>query len=209
MKEARSPAELAQAEPGEAIALPKPRQRGGISVEESIARRRSVRRFDPGPLDLAAISQLLWSAQGVTSERGFRAAPSAGRSYPIELYLACQEGLFHYRPHQHAVVKVLSADVRGTLARQGRCDAFVAEAPISLIFAVVYERTTDYYGERGVRYVHLDVGHAAENVHLQGEALGLGSCALGAFDDTAVAKVLGLPKEQKPLYVIPVGRPQG
>jgi len=200
---------LAQAKLGEAISLPKPRQKSSMSVEESIARRRSVREFDPAPLDLRAISQLLWSAQGVTSDRGFRAAPSAGRAYPLELYVACAEGLFHYRPREHSVVKVLSADVRAALTRQGRCDVFVAQAPVSLIFAAVYERTTNYYGERGERYVHLDVGHAAENVHLQGEALELGSCAVGAFDDAGVARVLGLPKEQKPLYVIPVGRPLG
>jgi SagB-type dehydrogenase family enzyme len=177
-----------------------------MSVEESIARRRSVREFDPAPLDLRLISQLLWSAQGITSERGFRAAPSAGRAYPIELYMACAEGLFHYRPAEHALVKVLSDDIRAALARQGKCDAFVAQAPVSLVFAAVSERTTNYYGERGERYVHLDIGHAAENVCLQGEALGLGSCALGAFDDAAVARVLSLPAEQKPVYVVPVGR---
>jgi SagB-type dehydrogenase family enzyme len=188
------------------IALPKPRQKGPMSVEQSILRRRSVREFDPESLELHLISQLLWSAQGITSERGFRAAPSAGRAYPIELYLACAEGLFHYRPGEHALVKVLSDDIRAALARQGKCDGFVAQAPVSLIFAAVYERTTNYYGERGVRYAHLDIGHAAENVHLQGEALGLGSCGLGAFDDAAVARVLSLPAEQKPVYVIPVGR---
>ena len=200
---------LAQAQVGEAISLPKPRPKGSMSVEESIARRRSVRQFGPAPIDMGAISQLLWSAQAVTSERGFRAAPSAGRAYPLELYVACAEGLFHYRPNEHAVVKVMGADVRAALAKAAHGQGFVQQAPVSLVFAAVYERTTERYGERGVRYVHIDLGHAAENVHLQGEASGLGSCAVGAFDDDVVARVLGLPREQKPLYIIPVGKPRG
>jgi len=209
MGEVRGTDVLGRARLGEMIALPQPRQKGSMSVEESIARRRSIREFDPARLELREISQLLWSAQGITSEREFRAAPSAGRAYPIELYMVCADGLFHYRPGEHALVKVLSDDIRAALARQGKCDAFVAQAPITLIFAAVFERTTNYYGERGVRYVHLDIGHAAENVHLQGEALGLVSCALGAFDDAAMARVLSLPTEQQPVYVIPVGKPRG
>lgn len=120
----------------------------------------------------------------------------------------CSAGLFHYEPSGHALAKVAAADLRGPLAEAAFGQQFVADAPISLVFAAVYERTMSRYGERGIRYVHIDLGHAAENVHLQAEALGLGSCAVGAFDDEAVARVLGLPAEQKPLYIIPVGRRQ-
>jgi SagB-type dehydrogenase family enzyme len=199
---------LSQTALGATISLPKPGQTGAMSVEEAIARRRSVRDFTPDPLDLGAISQLLWSAQGITSAGGHRAAPSAGARYPLEVCLVCSAGLFHYEPSGHALAKVAAADLRGPLAEAAFGQQFVADAPISLVFAAIYERTMSRYGERGVRYVHIDLGHAAENVHLQAEALGLGSCAVGAFDDEAVARVLGLPAEQKPLYIIPVGRGQ-
>jgi len=87
--------------------------------------------------------------------------------------------------------------------------AFVAAAPVTLVFAAVYDRTTRRYGERGQRYVHLDAGCAAENAHLQAEALDLGSVAVGAFNDDAVAEVLELPEGEHPLYLIPVGRRAG
>jgi SagB-type dehydrogenase family enzyme len=191
---------------GGKVALPEPQRRGPVSVQEAIQARRSIRQFDPAPLRLDDIGQLLWSAQGVTSPDGRRAAPSAGASYPLELYATCEQGLFHYLPSEHALVKVLAEDVRAALAREGRADAFVARAPVTVAFAAVYERTTRRYGDRGIRYVHIDLGHAAENLHLQAEALGLASVALGAFSDAAVARVLHLPADQKPVYLIPVGR---
>ena len=201
--------ELREVPLGKAVILPEPRVRGTMSVEEAIQRRRSTRGFTSDPLDLAAISQLLWSAQGLTSPEGLRAAPSAGARYPLEVYLACAAGLFRYQGRDHSLLKVRGADLRGQLAEAALGQSFVAEAPIALVFVAIYERTTSRYRDRGIRYVHIDVGHAAENVHLQAEALGLGSCAVGAFDDAAAARVLHLPDDQKPLYLIPVGRPTG
>ena len=191
---------------GERVLLPPPRERGGMSVEEAVARRRSVREFSPDALGLGDVSQLLWCAQGVTSRDGLRAAPSAGACYPLEVYLVCEHGLLHYQPKDHVVVKVSTADVRRALADAAYGQSFIAQAPISLVFAAVYRRTTGRYGDRGMRYVHIDVGHAAENVHLQAEALGLASVAVGAFDDRAVADVLRLPADHEPIYIIPVGR---
>jgi SagB-type dehydrogenase family enzyme len=203
--------QLGKAGRGEMVALPKPTsgKQGAMSVEEAIWRRRSVRDFASDPLDLETISQLVWSAQGTTSPEGLRAAPSAGARYPLELYLVCAEGLFRYRPGEHMLVKRQAVDLRPQLCEAAWGQGFVGAAPVSLVFAAVYERTMSRYGERGVRYVHIDVGHAAENVHLQAEALGLGSCAVGAFDDAAVARVLGLPEQEKPLYIVPVGRRRG
>ncbi len=199
-------ARLAEAQVGEKIALPPPQRRGAMSVEEAIQARRSTRQFSPASLRLDEIGQLLWSAQGVTSADGRRAAPSAGASYPLEVYAACEQGLFRYLPGEHALRKVVGEDVRAALAREGRADAFLARAPLAVIFTAIYERTTRRYGDRGVRYVHIDLGHAAENLHLQAEAIGLASVALGAFTDAAVARVLRLPSDEKPVYIIPVGR---
>lgn len=199
---------LSQAAPGDEVSLPPPRDTGPMSVEEAIGRRRSVRDFQSEPLGLGEVSQLLWSAQGVTSPGGLRAAPSAGARYPLETYLVCEQGLFHYRFREHSVVKVQASDLRGPLAEACYGQSFIAKAAVSIVFSAVYARTTERYGERGLRYVHMDIGHAAENVHLQAEAMGLGSVPVGAFDDAAVAEVLPLPKDRQIVYVVSVGHPQ-
>ncbi len=205
MRERGIERELAELPAGGELSLPPPRKKSAVSVEEAIGRRRSVRDFSSEPVGLQEISQLLWAAQGITCAEGLRAAPSAGACYPLELYLVCRDGMFRYEPKKHSIVKVRDGDARRALADAAHTQVFVAQAPISLVFAAVYRRTTSRYGDRGIRYVHIDIGHAAENVHLQAEALGLASVPVGAFDDVAVARVLGLPAEHQPVYIIPIG----
>ncbi len=188
------------------IVMPVPWTSGKVSLEEAIARRRSCRRFFPRELTAEQISQLLWSAAGITeSKKGHRAAPSAGATYPIEIYLLTGKGLFHYVPDGHKLLVVGETDLRSELSQACHDQAFVAQTPASLVITCIYNRTTGRYGERGIRYVHIEAGHIAENVHLQAVALGLGSVPVGAFDDDWVKKVLGLPRQEEPLYVIPVG----
>lgn len=207
MEMTRQLSELAQLAAGEGTELPPHREVGQMTVEDAIARRRSVRSFSPEEPGLEPAAQLLWVAQGITSEDGLRAAPSAGARYPLETYLACPYGLFHYEPAKHAITKAQVEDVRAPLASACFGQTFIADAPLSVIFAAVHERTTSRYGDRGIRYVYMDVGHAAENVHLQAEALGLGSVPVGAFDDDAVAEVLRLPSDQRPIYIVAIGFP--
>lgn len=191
---------------GQIARLPPPDPKGSMPLEQALAGRRSRRYFKEEPLSLEEIGQLLWSAQGVTSEEGLRAAPSAGAMYPLETYLACAEGLFQYQPHDHAVAKKSADDPRPDLAAAALGQDFIAQAPVSIILTAVYQRTTGRYGDRGRRYVHMDAGYTAENVHLQAEALGLGSVSVGAFDDRAVARALDLPRNEEPLLIIPIGR---
>lgn len=190
------------------VTLPAPVTRGKMSVEEAISKRRSIRQFADRDLTLAQIGQLLWAAQGITEKtRGLRAAPSAGATYPLELYLVKADGVFHYLPQGHRLERTLQGDLRTDLARAALGQRSVRAAPVCLVFTAVYPRTRARYGTRAERYVHLEVGHAAENVHLQAVALGLGSVPIGAFDDAAVARVLHLPSEHSPLYLVPVGYP--
>jgi len=200
---------------GQAIALPKPKASGFMSVEEAVARRRSVRDYTREPLSLEEVSQLLWAVQGITDPAsGKRAAPSAGMTYPLEIYLAVGEegvkdltrGVYNYISQKHSIIKTLDDDVRRPLQEAALRQSWVGEAPITIIIAAIYERTTARYGDRGLRYVYIEVGHAAENVFLQAVALNLGTVPIGAFNDDNVQKVLGLPEEAKPLYVMPVGR---
>jgi SagB-type dehydrogenase family enzyme len=198
------------------ISLPDPRLKGEMTLEEAILERRSRRDFKDSPLTLGEISQILWAAQGITDETGLRAAPSAGALYPLDLYLVVgkqgveglKEGVYHYLPHSHSLELTLGEDVRQTLARLSAEQMFIAEAPLSLLITAEYERTTKKYGDRGVRYVHMEAGHVAQNVYLQAEALGLGTVTVGAFQDEEIAQALALPSAFRPLYVMPIGRPE-
>lgn len=192
--------------------LPRPAHKGPTSLEGVLWTRRSVRDFAPGALTLAQIGQLLWAAQGITHADGFRAAPSAGALYPLELYLVVgdvddlEPGVYRYRPRQHDLVSVRSGDIRRGVARAAVRQDWVADGAAIVLIAGVYERTTQKYGDRGIRYVHMEVGHAAQNVYLQAAALGLGTTFVGAFEDRRIAEVVGLTDRDRPLGLMPVGR---
>jgi SagB-type dehydrogenase family enzyme len=187
------------------VTLPKPELRGSIPLEQTIAARRSQRDFSSKSLTPEQIGQLAWAAQGQDTRSRYRTVPSAGATYPLELFVVTEEGLFHYLPGKHALAKLTDQDLRGRLAAAAWGQEFIAAAPVTLVFAAEFARTTGRYGQRGIRYVYMEAGHAAQNVHLQAEALGLGSVAVGAFDDASVSKVLALPDNLEPLYMVPVG----
>ena len=196
------------------IELPEPRCDSGVSIEQSLLGRRSIRSYTGEPLTLQEISQLLWAAQGVTDPRGFRTAPSAGALYPLELYVVAGDvhnltsGVYRYEPDEHQLVRIVDGDRRAELADAALAQSCVEEGAIAFVFTAVYERTTVKYGDRGIRYVHMEVGHAAENLCLQATAMDLGAVTIGAFYDEEVAELLNLPEDEQPLYIIPVGRKQ-
>lgn len=188
--------------------LPEPRKAGKVSVEETLAARRSVRAFAASPLTDEELSQLLWAAQGITdSKRRFRTAPSAGATYPLVVYVAKADGVFRYHPEPHTLEAISDHDIRRALARAALDQSCVRQAAAVMIFAAVPERTTRRYGQRGERYILMEVGHAAQNVHLQAVALGLGSVPVGAFDEEAIAAALGGHRGEEVLYLVPIGRP--
>lgn len=194
------------AEEGMIVKLPEPREKGGLSLEETIKNRRSERSFSEEALTIKQISQLLWSCQGITDRsNGFRSAPSAGATYPLEIYLVSSDGIFHYAPQTHSLERLGDEDVREELSGACYGQGFVKAAAIDIVICADFRRTTDYYGERGRSYVYIEVGHAAENLHLQSVSEGLGSVPVGAFSEDSVKRVLGLPKELVPLYIVPVG----
>lgn len=194
------------------IRLPEPERTGRTPVEAALAARRSVREYAREFLTLGEAAQLLWAAQGITSERGFRTAPSAGARYPLELYTVTGHvegltpGIYRYIPHRHALVRTAAGDRRAELSEAALGQSWVRSAPAVFAFSAVYERMTARYRERGIRYVHIEIGHAAQDLCLQAAALGLGTVPVGAFRDDAVKRVLGLPEDEEPLYLIPVGR---
>ncbi len=203
---------LAGNESGDIIKLLEPRDSGGISVEEALLERRSIRNYKDEALTLAEVSQLLWAAQGITHPAGYRTAPSAGALYPLEVYVVAGNvvglpaGIYKYRPQGHELEKVAGGDVRADLCAAALDQEFVEDGAAVLVFAAVYERTTLKYGERGVRYVHMEVGHAAQNVYLQAVSLGLGTVVVGAFDDGEVERLLQMQDDERAVCIMPVGR---
>ena len=189
------------------LPLPAPRLTGELSLEAAVARRRSVREFHPTELRPDQLSQLLWATQGVTAEDGKRASPSAGALYPLEVYVATREGLFHYEVERHALRRVAERDLRAAMRAVALDQSCVTSAPAVFAYTAVYARTCDEYGERGRTFVHMDAGHAAQNLLLQAEALGLAGVPVAAFDPPALADVLGAPEEEEPIYLVPIGEP--
>ncbi len=198
------------------IYLPMPLFEGNMSLEEAILRRRSIREYLDEPLTLQQLSQLLWAAQGITETRwGFRASPSAGATYPLEIYVVVGEegvegldaGVYIYRPHSHSLFLVKKDDVREELYEACLKQDWVKNAPVVFVIAADYERTTRVYGDRGIRYVHMEVGHVGQNIYLEATALGLGTVAVGAFYDDDVRIIIGAPENHHPLYVMPIGIP--
>ena len=191
-----------------------PRTSGSVSVEEALARRRSIREYADEPLTIDQVMQLLWAAQGITNaDYGFRTAPSAGGTYPLEIYLVTrpsgvvglESGIYRYEPRNHTLIRIVGGDFSAQLMAAALDQEWVGAAPISFVITTIFERTTSKYGERGIRYVWQETGHAAQNMYLQAVALGLGNVVVGGFHDNEVQRILQLSDFEKPAYVIPVG----
>lgn len=204
-------------EPESYVALPDPDGEGAMTVTRAIRNRRSRRDLESKPIDDGAFSRLLWAAQGVTGdESDFRAVPSAGATFPLEVYAVVGEpgveflepGVYWYRPEGHELALLDEGDVQEELREATYDQAWVETAAVDLVVCAVDERTTREYGERGAdRYVPMEAGHLSQNVYLVAEALGLATVAVGAFDDEGVRETVGAPEDQRPLYVLPVGYP--
>ena len=198
------------------IYLPSPSQKGNVSLEEAISRRRSVRDFSSEPISQSQLSQILWAAQGITDTSfRYRTVPSAGATYPLEIFVAlgrnCVEGIddgiYHYEANSHSLTLHQKGDLRLELARVALNEEAIYQAPVDIVICAQYSRTTLSYGNRGERYIHIEVGHAGQNIYLQATALGLATFAIGAFHDEQVRQALRLDKQVKPLYIMPVGKP--
>jgi SagB-type dehydrogenase family enzyme len=194
------------------IGLPEPRRTSGTMLEAAMSGRRSERDFARGPIALAELAQLLWAAQGFTHDDGRRTAPSAGATYPLEVYAVAGDvqdlppGVYRYQPGVHALVGVGVGDRRRALAAAALEQYWIAGAPLILATVALFGRTTGRYGRRGERYVHMEAGHVGQNICLQAVALGLGTTVVGAFDDQAVKAVIGTDQPGDPLCLLPVGR---
>lgn len=195
------------------IKLPEPRYKSNVSIEEALLKRRSIRSYKDEALSISEVSQILWSAQGITDKRtGFRTTPSAGALYPLEIYLVVgkvkdlEPGVYKYKPETHEIALILKGDKRNDLYISALRQEWVRNAGIIVVICAVFERTTIKYGDRGVRYVYMEAGHCAQNIYLQCVSLNLGTVSVGAFHDDEVKRALNLQKNESPLYLMPIGK---
>lgn len=204
------------------ILLPLPLARKEVmSVEQALLHRRSVRDFLNRSVSLTELSQILWACYGLTSgSRDYKTTPSAGATYPLDIYVVVKEnsvvldnekfvdaGVYRYVPERHSLTLVRGGDYSQSLMKACLGQRWVREAVFNIVIVAVFERTTSYYGERGERYVWIEVGHAAQNVYLEATALGLGCVAIGAYYDDIVADIIGL-EEGVPAYILSIGVPR-
>ena len=187
---------------------------GTVSLEKAIKQRRTIRSFKSDILTVAQLSQILWSAQGITEDKGFkRAAPSGGALYPADVYAVlgknCVEGLdegvYHYLSEGHLITRTGEGDRRGPLANASLQQMWMSKAPVSIVITAEYARICVKYGQRGIRYALMEAGHIGQNIFLQCRALGLEAGIVGAFDDKKVSEAIAIPANHEPLLIMPLG----
>lgn len=186
----------------------------GLTIERAIANRRSQRDFSGVTMSLAELSHILHYSSGITEKRyGLRAAPSAGATYPVEVYTAINnieglaEGIYHYLIPSHELELVREGDFRQEMSRAALGERMFGLANVILALSAIFQRTQRRYGERAHRYILFEAGHIAQNTYLVATSMGLGACAIGAFYDNEFNRVLGLDgKNESVLYLIAVGK---
>lgn len=194
--------------------LPKPNFYGA-PLEQIIRKRRSIRDYSSKPMTIPQLSQLLFAAQGITATVGGesrRAAPSAGATYPIEIYIVVNcvtdlsQGVYHYRPVEHILKLVTTGDFRNQLIEAGPNKEKLGQAAVVFALAAVFSRTCEKYGDRGICFVNIEAGHISQNIHLQAVSLGLGSLSVGAFIDKKINNLIGVDgNNETVIYLNPVG----
>jgi SagB-type dehydrogenase family enzyme len=210
----KKPEEFKVYKGAEKMELPKPEYRG-VTVEEAIDRRRSVRDYSNKAITKAQLSQLLFSAQGTTGSsfgKGLRAAPSAGALYPFEVYVVVNNvedlprGIYHYSVRDHTLEVVKKGDFREQIADAGLKQGMLGEAGVTFVLSAIFDRVCCKYGQRGYRYVYMEAGHISQNIYLESVSLGLGSVCAGAFLDEKVNELIGVDgRSEAAIYLHAVG----
>jgi SagB-type dehydrogenase family enzyme len=179
---------------------------GEAELRDAMSRRGSVRDLSAEPITDDEMAALLWAAQGVSTPGGARTVPSAGALYPLEMYVVTPDEVLHYVPST-ASVEVRNDDRAKEVVADAVSDTPASRAYALIVITGVPDRITGKYAERGIRYMWMEAGHAAQNLLLAAAALGLGAVTIGAFNDARMSDALGLTDAEEPLYLIPVGRP--
>jgi len=201
------------------VSLARPEMWPEADLWKALRARRSHRAFAGAAMSQQTLMLLLWAAQGITQPGHWplRTAPSAGALYPVETYVCAarvaglEAGVYHWElPEERLALVAARADV-ASAAQAGCLDqGMVGQAPVTFVWSAVWGRGAQKYGDRALRYVYLDAGHVAENLHLAATALGLGACMIGAFLDDEMNALVGVDGEaESVVYAACVGLPRG
>jgi SagB-type dehydrogenase family enzyme len=203
-----------------AVDLPTPLAcpRQTIDVCDAIAQRRSIRRYAQDPLALGELSYLLWCTQGVKEtlrlSATLRTVPSAGARHAFETYVlvnrvtSLQPGLYRFLALEHKLAEqTLDPTIASKITAACFGQQFVKHSAATFVWTAVPYRMNWRYGERGYRYLHLDAGHVCQNLYLSAASIQCGVCAIAAFDDDQMNRLLGIDgEEQFTIYVATVGK---
>jgi SagB-type dehydrogenase family enzyme len=195
-----------------------PEKKGGTSLWEAIAQRRSVREFSEQSISFSELSQLIWATQGITLRAWgfeFRASPSAGALYPIETYLVVNRvdeipvGLYHHNVKEAQLILLKEGHLGSEICQAGLGQEMLEEAACVFVWAAMVQRSKWKYRERAYRYIYMDVGHIGQTLYLAATALNLGCCTVGAFFDEEVDQIIGVDgKNEISVYLGAVGHPR-
>ena len=199
------------------VNLPEPKDLSGMSFNEALLKRKSIREYSLEPIQLDQLSYILWAANGIRNREAsqeFRTAPSAGALYPIETYLVVSDvsdlnpGIYHYSVQKHELETLKKGKFTREMVRAGMGQEMLRKAAVTFVWTAIFERSKWKYRQRAYRYVYLDTGHIAENLALAATSLGLGSCQIGALFDDEVNLIIGVDGiEESVLYMSTVGQP--
>lgn len=205
---------------GQLISLPRPEEidLGHVDLRAAIENRRSLRQYSEDALSLQELSFLLWCTQGVKKvtrlPATLRTVPSAGARHAIDTILlvnrvsGLEPGLYRFMAIDHALVKLeVSSNITEQVTVACQHQGHVASSAVTFIWVAALERMRWRYGQRSYRYLLLDAGHICQNLYLAAEAISCGVCAIAAYDDDGLNRVLNLDgEEQFVVYVGSLGR---
>ena len=196
----------------EKIKLPDPQQSNCNAIEEALFKKRSIAKYKNVPITCSDLSQVLWASQGIAESKDPKKSPSTEALFPLEVYaiianvIGIPAGIYQYRPHTNELVRIAAGDMRNEIAKAALGRKSVRTAPAVIVVSAVYVRTTSKLGEKGIRYAHMEAGHAAQNISLQAVALNLGSVMIGSFHESDLKKIMHMDDREQPMYIIPVGK---
>jgi SagB-type dehydrogenase family enzyme len=193
----------------------------GMAFEDIVRNRVSVREFE-GPVTADQVAGILHSGYGVTRPAAdgealpeYRATPSAGALYPLEIYLfafdidGLSPGLYHYAVREHSLEQLVAGGFKKQLSEITMAGDILAGAGGLVIISGVFGRTRFKYGKQAYRFVLFEAGHVSQNLMLAATSLSLGSVAIGGFIDDELNSLLGMDGvNEAALYLLAFGNPK-
>jgi SagB-type dehydrogenase family enzyme len=188
----------------DSITLPKPNTEGGKPLMQALNARKSGREFGAEKLPVQVLSNLLWAAFGVNRPDGHRTAPSASNRQTIEVYAVLPDGVYLYDAKAHRLDPVISGDLRAATGTQ----AFVAEAPLNLVYVSDYSKMPKASDTDKIFYSGAETGFISQNVYLYCASEGLTTVVRASVNRDALAQALKLPPDKKITLAQSVGYPK-